>query len=64
MSQILFERNETVLSNREPESLQATAAKIVFEYGFLFDTFKEENVVAFDALGLPSNHAFYQNVNV
>jgi hypothetical protein len=34
-------------------SLQATAAKIIFEYGFLFDKFQEENAVAFDAWGAP-----------
>jgi hypothetical protein len=37
--------------NRQPALLKVTATKIVFEYGFLFDKFQEENAVAFDAWG-------------
>jgi hypothetical protein len=40
VKEILFERCETELSNRQLESLQATAAKIVFEYGYLTDFMK------------------------
>jgi hypothetical protein len=56
---ILFERCETVLSNRQLELLQATAAKIVFECGFLFDRFHEENAVAFDAWGVSQAIMFF-----